>query len=256
MCTDVSTCRPRLPGALRRRAHKPGACADTPTFREPEKRNCLALLAFTSLLWCTEALPLYVTSMLVPLLVVVLRVLVDGSQHPPQRLSCKQAAPHIFHAMNSQVRLRSSCPALGHPAVLEWPAELMLAASGLQHAGAGGFSLLGACINGHVLIQVIMLLLGGFTIAAALSKHAIAKILASWVLSKVGQRPGAVLMANMLVATFASMWISNVAAPVLCFSLVQPVLRTLDATHSFAKSLVMGEPPLPHASRSAGHHIA
>jgi len=40
-------------------------------------QNCLALLVFVSLLWCTEALPLFVTSMIVPLLVVVLRVLVD-----------------------------------------------------------------------------------------------------------------------------------------------------------------------------------
>ena len=36
---------------------------------------------------------------------------------------------------------------------------------------------------------------------------------------------------------------SNVAAPVLCFSLVEPILRTLDAKHSYAKSLVMGDPP-------------
>ena len=49
------------------------------------------------------------------------------------------------------------------------------------------------------------------------------------------------LIANMLVATFASMWITNVAAPVLCFSLLQPILRTLPSGHSFAKSLVLGE---------------
>ena len=57
-----------------------------------------------SLLWCTEALPLFVTSMLVPLLTVLLRVLVDASdpQHP-HRLTPKQAAPRIFHAMFSQV---------------------------------------------------------------------------------------------------------------------------------------------------------
>jgi len=66
-----------------------------------------------------------------------------------------------------------------------------------------------------------MLLLGGFAIAAALSKHFIAKQLAVAILSRVGRRPRDVLLANMLVATFASMWISNVAAPVLCFSLVQ-----------------------------------
>ena len=52
-----------------------------------------------------------------------------------------------------------------------------------------------------------MLLLGGFAIAGALSKHNIAKTLASSVLSRVGQRPGVVLLANMLMATFCSMWI-------------------------------------------------
>ena len=85
-----------------------------------------------------------------------------------------------------------------------------------------------------------MLLLGGFAIAAALSKHFIAKQLAVAILSRVGRRPRDVLLANMLVATFASMWISNVAAPVLCFSLVQPILRTLPPSHPFAKALVIG----------------
>ena len=80
--------------------------AAIPIFAEPEKQNCLALLAFVSLLWATEALPLYVTSMLVPLLTVVLRVLVDGQQSPPHRLSPQEAAPRIFHAMFSQVRFR------------------------------------------------------------------------------------------------------------------------------------------------------
>eukprot|EP00983_Pelagomonas_calceolata_P040801 1137785-Pelagomonas_calceolata.AAC.8 len=42
----------------------------------------------------------------------------------------------------------------------------------------------------------------------------------------------------LMVAAFASMWISNVAAPVLCFSLFQPILRTMDVTTPFAKSLV------------------
>ncbi|KAF9582278.1 low-affinity phosphate transporter, partial [Lunasporangiospora selenospora] len=59
----------------------------------------------------------------------------------------------------------------------------------------------------------IMLLLGGFTIASALSKFGIAKAIASTVLSKAGTDPKWVLLANMLVATIASMFISNVAAP-------------------------------------------
>ncbi len=68
---------------------------------------------------------------------------------------------------------------------------------------------------------VIMLLLGGFTVAAALSKYDIAKRIATFVLSKAGTKPRTVLLTNMFVAAFASMWISNVAAPVLCFSLIQ-----------------------------------
>jgi phosphate transporter len=68
---------------------------------------------------------------------------------------------------------------------------------------------------------VIMLLLGGFAIAGALSKYHIAKMMATYVLSKAGTKPRFVLLANMFVATFASMWISNVAAPVLCLSIIQ-----------------------------------
>ncbi|KAJ2744671.1 low-affinity phosphate transporter [Coemansia sp. BCRC 34301] len=87
---------------------------------------------------------------------------------------------------------------------------------------------------------VIMLLLGGFALAAALSKHDIARIIASWVLSRAGTNPKTVLLAYMLVATFASMWISNVAAPVLCFSLIKPILRTLPVGSTFAPCLIIG----------------
>ena len=68
---------------------------------------------------------------------------------------------------------------------------------------------------------VIMLLLGGFTIAAALSKYHIAKLMATFVLSKAGTRPRTVIVTNMFVAMISSMFISNVAAPVLCFSIIQ-----------------------------------
>ena len=86
----------------------------------------------------------------------------------------------------------------------------------------------------------IVLLVGGFTLAGALSKQNIDKILASRVLSLAGTRPGAVLLAYMGVACFASMWISNVAAPVLCFSLIQPILRTLPSRSTYSKALVLG----------------
>ncbi|KAJ1911940.1 low-affinity phosphate transporter, partial [Tieghemiomyces parasiticus] len=159
-----------------------------PIFRSPEEQNCLALLIYVSLLWATEALPLFVTAFLVPLLVVFLRVLRSAGPDP-MRLEAHEAAKEVFAAMFS---------------------------------------------------PVIMLLLGGFSIAAAMSKHNIAKTIASSVLSLAGTKPSTVLLMNMLVATVASMLISNVAAPVLCFSLIQPILRTLPPGSPFARCLIIG----------------
>lgn len=114
-------------------------------------------------------MPLFVTALLVPFMIITLRVMrSDDNQHT--RLTAPDATKKVFSAMFS---------------------------------------------------PVIMLLLGGFSIAGALSKFGIAKSMATFVLSKAGTRPNRVLLVNMMVATFASMWISNVAAPVLCFSLIQ-----------------------------------
>ncbi|KAI9247403.1 SPX domain-containing protein [Helicostylum pulchrum] len=88
--------------------------------------------------------------------------------------------------------------------------------------------------------DTIMVLLGGFSIAAALSKHGVAKAFASTILSKAGSKPRYVILVNMYLATFLCMWISNVATPVLCFSLVEPILRTLRSNSTVAPSLVLG----------------
>ncbi|KAI8805156.1 SPX domain-containing protein [Cladochytrium replicatum] len=153
-----------------------------------EQSGCLAILVLASILWAAEIVPLFVTSLLIPMLVVLLRVLRE--EHSHRRLSASEAAKKIFSEMWS---------------------------------------------------SVIMLLLGGFALAAALSKHNIAKGAATWILGKAGSRPSVVLLTNMLLSTFVSMWISNVAAPVLCFSLIQPILRNLDPRRSkYGPALVLG----------------
>ncbi|GAA6050403.1 hypothetical protein JCM3770_004020 [Rhodotorula araucariae] len=153
-----------------------------------EEQNCLALLVVVTIFWALEIMPLFVTALMVPFLVVVLRVLrsTDGED---RRLTSVEATKFIFSQMFS---------------------------------------------------PTIMLLLGGFTLAAALSKQNIDKVLATKVLSLAGTRPRSVLFAYMLVACFASMWISNVAAPVLCYSLIQPILRTLPSKSPFSKALILG----------------
>lgn len=155
-------------------------------FGDEQQKNCFALLICASLLWATEAIPLFVTSLLIPLLIVNFGVLKkdDGS---------------VMDTVDSSKFI------------------------------------LGAMWN-----SVILLLLGGFTLAASLSKYHIAKLISTWILSKAGTTPSTVLLTIMSVALFASMWVSNVAAPVLCFSLIQPLLRTLPKGSQFTNALILG----------------
>ncbi|OCH89601.1 Sodium/sulfate symporter [Obba rivulosa] len=151
-----------------------------------EANRCFAILVLATILWATEAIPLFVTSFLVPLLLVVLQVIRSADGTP---LGPVEATQYVFSVMFS---------------------------------------------------PTIMLLIGGFTIAAALSKTSIDRVLITRVLSLAGTRPSIVLLTFMAVACFASMWISNVAAPTLCFTLIQPILRTLPPKSTFAPCLILG----------------
>lgn len=157
------------------------------TFNDLEQQRCLAVLVASAMLWASEALPLHITAMLVPLLVVTCKVLKNEDDGKP--MSGPDASKYILSTMWS---------------------------------------------------SVIMLLMGGFTLAAALSKYNIAKVISSYILAVAGTKPRNVLISIMSVSLFLSMWISNVAAPVLCYSLIQPVLRTLPTESPFAQALVLG----------------
>ncbi|KAJ3062561.1 low-affinity phosphate transporter [Podochytrium sp. JEL0797] len=163
-------------------------------FETIEEQNCFAIFVFASGMWAFEIVPLFVTSTMVPFLVVVLQVMrqeiinEDGTKGWI-RLDAKGQAKRVFADMFS---------------------------------------------------PVIMLLLGGFSLGSAVSKHGIAKMLASVVLDKAGSDPKIVILANMFVSTFASMWISNVAAPALCFPLISPILRNIPTSSTYAKALIMG----------------
>lgn len=155
-------------------------------FGDYSQKNCFALLVCASLLWATETIPLFVTSLFIPMMIVMLGVLknVDGSS-----MDSVESSKFILSTM--------------------WN-------------------------------SVILLLLGGFTLAASLTKYNIAKVISTWILSKAGTRPPIVLLTIMSIALFASMWVSNVAAPVLCFSLIQPLLRTLPKGSRFINALILG----------------
>lgn len=163
-----------------------GVLLGVKTFNDEAEHRCMALLACVALLWATEAIPLFVTAILCPLLVVLFRVVKndDGTV-----MAAADSSAYILSKMWS---------------------------------------------------STIMVLLGGFALAAALSKYNIAKVLASYILAFSGTKPRNILLSIMSVALFLSMWISNVATPVLCYSLIQGVLRTLPVDNPFAKALILG----------------
>ncbi|GMM29061.1 Pho91 protein [Martiniozyma asiatica (nom. inval.)] len=156
-------------------------------FEDEQQKNCFAVLICASLLWATEAVPLFVTSLFLPFLIVTFRVLKDPITGEP--LNASDASKFICSAMWS---------------------------------------------------PIILLLLGGFTLAAALSRYNLDKFACTSLLSKVPQTPATILFSIMVVSTIVASFVSNVAAPVLMYSVIQPVLNTLPEGSGFAQALVLG----------------
>lgn len=163
-----------------------GVLLGVKTFNDEAQHRCMALVECVAFLWASEAIPLYATALLVPLLVVLFRVLKDSDGNV---LEAAAASSEILSQMWS---------------------------------------------------STIMILLAGFTLGEALAQYDIARVLASWLLAIAGKKPRNVLLMAMSVVFFLSMWISNVAAPVLTYSLLSPLLEPLEASSPFGKALVMG----------------
>merc|ERR1711916_377399 len=87
---------------------------------------------------------------------------------------------------------------------------------------------------------VVFLFLGGFTIAAALGKYRINQWLASHVLAQAGTNPKYIMPAMMYLGVFLSMWISNVAAAVICVSVILPVIRNMPEGETYPKAVLLG----------------
>ncbi|KAH3683646.1 hypothetical protein WICPIJ_005382, partial [Wickerhamomyces pijperi] len=88
--------------------------------------------------------------------------------------------------------------------------------------------------------STIMILISGFTMATALKKYNIAKFFAGFVLRKCGKSPRIIILLLMLIACYLSMFISNVATPVLCFGLAEDMLQDLGANSPLAKAIALG----------------
>jgi len=152
----------------------------------PPAGRALAIFSLASILWATEAIPLYATSLLIPILAVVMRVMCDSDYTP---LDSKSAAKEVM----------------------------------------------GVLFSGTVLVAF-----GAFTMSAAFSKYKLSNRLATIVLSRVGKKPYVVMLVVMFLGLFLSMWMNNVASPVVVVSVIAPMLQDFRAGDPYTKALLLG----------------
>lgn len=152
---------------------------------EQPAHRCLLLLALVTVLWVTEAVPFFVTSLLIPLLTVLSGILTDSSGEP---LPADKASKAAFGCMFS---------------------------------------------------DSVVLILGGFSISAAFSKCQYELRLMSMIQFHLGHHPRLFLLAYMLLAAFLSMLISNVASPILLTTLLLPIIRDLQRSNVYARTLLL-----------------
>ncbi len=90
--------------------------------------------------------------------------------------------------------------------------------------------------------KVVVLVLGGFVLAVALSKHKLDEYIAYKTLGKLGKKPQNILLGMLAVTAFLSMWMSNsasaaIAMPIALVIIMQNKLKPFES--KFAKSMVL-----------------
>jgi len=89
---------------------------------------------------------------------------------------------------------------------------------------------------------VIILFLGGFIMARALSAHKVDQFIASAVISNVSPRPVPLLAAVMAITGALSMWLSNTATTVMMLAVVAPIIYQMKSDNPFRKALALSVP--------------
>ncbi len=144
-----------------------------------DKRAALGILILAALLWITESIPLYATSMIIIISQVV---------------------------MISQDTLEAN-------------------------------DILAPFFN-----TIIALFLGGFVLAAALSKYNVDDKLAKLILKSVGKSPKMIMFGLMFITAFLSMWMSNTATTALMIALAVPIYTQIPKEETFSKAMILGIP--------------
>jgi sodium-dependent dicarboxylate transporter 2/3/5 len=164
--------------------------------------RALAIFVFAAVAWATEALPLFATAFVVIGLEILFLASVGGLADPLTAL---------LHSIGSPV----------HGAPLVDP------------IGAHEFFR-------PLASDIVILFMGGFLLAAAVTKHGLDVLLARRVLMPFTRSPLTLLYGVLGITAFFSMWISNTATAAMMIALVAPILARLPADERFRLALLLG----------------
>lgn len=90
--------------------------------------------------------------------------------------------------------------------------------------------------------DITLLFMGGFVLAALLSKYGISRMIAQSILKRTGSSSSSILFSIIAVSAFLSMWISNTGTAAMMFAIMAPVIIDLPDTNPFGKAIALAIP--------------
>ena len=166
--------------------------------------RALSLVVVAALFWATEALPLFATAFVV----VGLQVL------------CLAGEGGLANELSS---------------LLRWLGLQVDPVAGRSPMDAGMFL-------APLASDIIVLFLGGFLLAAAVTKHGVDEAIARRILQPFVGSPRRLVLSVLGIAGFFSMWMSNTATTAMMLAIVLPLVRRVPSGDRFRLALLLAVP--------------
>ena len=173
------------------------------------QQRMIAIFAFAALMWILEAVPAWVTSVLIIVLMLFtvsdssISFLIDPNNYGADQLVPTEKDPTKFQLVGL-LTYKSIMASFADP--------------------------------------VVMLFMGGFVLALVASKSGVDVDMARVMLKPFGTNPKVVLLGFMLVTAIFSMFISNTATAAMMLTFLAPVFRTLPETERGRAALALAIP--------------
>ncbi|MEE9211907.1 MAG: DASS family sodium-coupled anion symporter [Phycisphaeraceae bacterium] len=173
-----------------------------PTSMNELARRTVTIFLVAAVFWATEALPLFATSL------------------------CIIAFEILFLAHHG-----------GLAGVLPAQSEFPLTPDGASPQQFSATEFLQSFAS-----PIIILFMGGFLLAAAVTKHGLDRAIASRILRPFTRRPILLVYGVMMITAFFSMWMSNTATTAMMLAIIAPLVKDMPPGGKFHRAVILAVP--------------